>query len=74
MALALDPQGFELPLGMPMLRHGLKNSNHLNGKIGDARTWNEKAQCYGVYFEDKKGKPCLVKQENIHILFELPDE
>jgi len=61
--------------GTPVIYHGLIKSNQLDGKLGDIRYWDEeKTGRYEVHFEDKGLKPCLVKPENIRILFELPDE
>jgi len=74
-------------LGTPVICHGLIESNHLNGKIGEIRDikkkrpagrlghmlqYCEKAGRY-VHFEDEGLEPRLVKPENLRILFELPD-
>eukprot|EP00578_Thalassiosira_sp_NH16_P020305 CAMPEP_0181089974 /NCGR_PEP_ID=MMETSP1071-20121207/7587_1 /TAXON_ID=35127 /ORGANISM="Thalassiosira sp., Strain NH16" /LENGTH=289 /DNA_ID=CAMNT_0023171955 /DNA_START=233 /DNA_END=1102 /DNA_ORIENTATION=- len=59
-------------LGTPVICHGLKKAHHLNGKIGDLRQANKEAKRFEVHFEDPKLKPCLVKPENVRILFELP--
>ena len=56
----------------PVVCHGLKNAQHLNGKIGELRSFDDKSLRYEVHFEDPKLKPCLVKPENVKILFELP--
>ena len=61
-------------LGTPVVCHGLKQSAHLNGKIGDIRAHNSDIDRYEVHFEDKVLEPCLVKRGNIRIIFELPDE
>lgn len=63
-----------LPLGTPVEVRGLKNATHLNGKIGDIRNENEATGRFEVHFEDENLKPCLVKQENLRIMFELPNE
>jgi len=62
--------------GTPVICHGLKDAmSHLNGKIGDTRSWVEKDNSYEIQFEDKSlAEPCFVKHENVRILFELPDE
>jgi len=60
--------------GTPVICHGLEKVSHLNGKLGDVRSWDEeKTDRYEVHFEDKGLKPCSVKSENVRILFELPD-
>jgi hypothetical protein len=60
--------------GVPVVCHGLKNNAaHLNGKIGDIRSFDETTGRYGVYFEDESIKPRSVKPRNLRILFELPD-
>ena len=71
--------------GVPVVCHGLKNASHLNGKIGDVRGYgkgkmgdvrrefgNGGAFRYSVHFEDESLKPCLVKPENVRVLFDLP--
>ena len=73
--------------GVPVVCQGLKNASHLNGKIGDVRSYgkgkmgdmwrefhNGGAFRYCVHFEDESLKPCLVKPENVRILFDLPDK
>jgi len=62
-------------VGTPVICQGLKKSNHLNGKLGEIRLWDqEKTGRYEVHFEDNRLKPCLVKPENVRIVFDLPDE
>ena len=71
--------------GVPVVCHGLKNASHLNGKIGDVPGYgkgkmgdvrrefgNGGAFRYSVHFEDESLKPCLVKPENVRVLFDLP--
>ena len=71
--------------GTPVICQGLKNASHLNGKIGDVRGYgkgkmgdvrrefgNGGAFRYSVHFEDESLKPCLVKPENVRVLFDLP--
>ena len=60
--------------GTPVICHGLVNASHLNGKIGDARTFDCNTKRYEVHFEDASLKPCSVKAINLRILFELPPE
>ena len=60
--------------GTPVICHGLEGTlAHLNGKIGDVRSYEEERDRYEVGFEDKNLQPRLVKQSNIRILFELPN-
>lgn len=60
--------------GIPFVCRGLKDElAHLNGKIGDARSYNKESDCYMVHFEDETLEPCLVQRKHIKILFELPD-
>ena len=61
--------------GTPVVCHGLKKAVHLNGKIGDTRSYNQETGRLGVQFEDKRlgKKPFAIKPENLRILFELPD-
>ena len=62
-------------LGTPVVCHGLKDSlTRLNGKIGDVRSVDEGGGRCKVHFADTGLRPCFVKQENIRILFDLPDE
>jgi hypothetical protein len=62
--------------GTPVVCHSLKNATHLNGKIGDAKEYNNRTGRCEVHFEDKNLKPkpvsVAVKRENLRILFELP--
>jgi hypothetical protein len=60
-------------LGIPVICHGLSNATHLNGKIGDIRSYDESTGRYGVYFEDETVEPKSVKPQNLRIVFELPD-
>lgn len=68
------PNDVVIAPGMPVICHGLKNKAHLNGKIGDVRSFDGKTLLYVVRFEDKSLKSAFVKQENLRIVFDLPDE
>ena len=57
----------------PVICHGLKNAAHLNGKVGETRSFDNKTGRYEVRFEDKRLKPTLIKPENLLIAFDLPD-
>ena len=57
--------------GTPVICIGLKNAKHLNGKLGDVRSIDEKTGRLAVHFEDKILKSCLVRPENIRIAFNL---
>jgi hypothetical protein len=71
--LRVDPSDVILKTnGTPVICHGLKNTAaHLNGKIGDIRSFDETTGRYGVYFEDESIKPKSVKPRNLRIIFEL---
>ena len=66
--------GFRFFKGTPVMCYGLKNAAHLNGKIGGVASRDKETGRCEVRFEDKSLKPVLVKQENLRIVFELPDE
>jgi len=69
--------------GTPVVCHGLQNSAHLNGKIGDVRNLDVKEKEDGskyfdkdidrcvVYFEDRSLAPVKVKAKNLRVLFDL---
>jgi hypothetical protein len=61
--------------GTPVICHGLKNEEYLNGKIGECRGFDKDATeiRYRVLFDDKSIPPKSVKPENLRILFELPE-
>ena len=48
---------------------GVVNASHLNGKVGEVRSFNEEKQRYQVLFEDSSLKSCLVKPTNLMLLF-----
>ena len=56
--------------GTPVICHGLKKASHLNGKIGDARSFNDGTGHYGVHFEHACN-PVVVKKETLGIVFEI---
>ena len=63
--------------GCPVMCHGLINAPHLNGKLGEVRSFIEdsSSSCDGrfeVHFEEKGLKPAGVKLQNLRIAFELP--
>ena len=63
-------------IGCPVICHGLKNASYLNGKLGDVRsvaTDSRGGLRFGVYFEDISLKSATVKQENLRIVFDLPN-
>ncbi|KAL3761499.1 hypothetical protein ACHAWU_006529 [Discostella pseudostelligera] len=64
-------------IGCPVICHGLINAPHLNGKLGDVRSYTKgrggELRC-GVYFEDKSLKSVAVRPLNLRIAFDLPDE
>ena len=60
-------------VALPVMLHGLKKAAHLNGEIGDIREYDKLSNRYVVHPERKGMKPVKVKQENLRILFDLPD-
>jgi hypothetical protein len=71
--LSVDADQILPCIGTPVICDGLKNASHLNGKIGDIRSFDYDAERYAVHFEDISISPKLVKPENLHVLFELPE-
>ena len=59
--------------GTPVVLHGLKKAAHLNDEIGDVRDLCQLSGRWVVHLEGKGLKPVKVKQENLHIVFDLPD-
>ena len=64
--------------GTPVVCHGSKELSHLNGKIGDLRSWQEETNGrYMIHFEDEDREPSggrMAEERNIRILFDLPNE
>jgi len=58
--------------GTPVICHGMEDSDHINGKIGDLRSWDEETNYYTVAFEDKNLEPYSVASNNFRLLLELP--
>ena len=58
---------------LPVMLHGLKKAAHLNGEIGDIRDYCKLSNRYVVHLEGNTSKPVKVKQENLRILFDLPE-
>ena len=58
---------------LPVELHGLKKNAHLNGEIGDIRGRCLLSGRWVVHLEGKASKPVQVKQENLRIVFDLPD-
>ncbi|KAL7549008.1 hypothetical protein ACHAWF_012274 [Thalassiosira exigua] len=48
-------------------------ANGADGKVGEARDWDDVKSVYEVHFEDKGLDPCWMKHELLKILFELPE-
>ena len=64
-------------VGTPVVCHGLRarRTSHLNGKIGDLRSYVYKSQhskCV-VHFEEEGLEPTTINVANTRILFELPN-
>ena len=62
-----------LARGIPVMLHGLKKASLLNGEIGDVRDYCKLSNRHVVHLEGKGLKPVKVKQENLRIVFDLPD-
>ncbi|KAL9187140.1 hypothetical protein ACHAXT_010860 [Thalassiosira profunda] len=58
--------------GTPVVCHGLKNAQHLNGKLGDVRSFDTATKRYVVRFEDKALNKASVKAVNLRIVMDLP--
>ena len=58
--------------GTPVLCTGLIERAHLNGKIGDTQGFDNGT--FAVHFEEAGLVPACVKNENLRIVFELPEE
>ena len=65
---------FGFALGTPVICDGLKASTHLNGKIGDIRSYDEDIEGFKIYFEEEGLEPWPLKAKFLRILFELPEE
>jgi hypothetical protein len=65
-----------IPLGCPVVCHGLTGATHLNGKLGQVRSARESktGPRADVLFEDKNLNSASVKLENLRIVFDLPTE
>jgi len=57
--------------GTPVICNGLQKASHLNGEIGDVRSYDKESGRYEVHFEDESLKPALVRHQNVRIIFEL---
>ena len=62
------------PLGTPVVCNGLKKATHLNGKIGDIRSYDEDNECYKVHFEDEGLEPWSLRAKFLRVVFELHEE
>ena len=72
--LTTDINCIHIDNGTPIICQGLKKADHLNGKLGDIRSFDVETERYGVHFEDMSlKKPVAVKKENVRIVFDLPD-
>ena len=57
---------------LPVMLHGLKKAA-FNGDIGDIRDYCKLSKRWVVHLEGREQEPVKVKQENLRILFDLPD-
>ena len=74
-AFSVSSSKVVVPNGTPVICHSMTGQEkHLNGKIGDVRSWNMETECYEVHFEDKSiAEPHMVPCKDIRIVFDLPD-
>lgn len=70
--LTVGQDEFTIGSGTPVVCHGLQKAAHLNGEIGDIRSFEKNSGRYEVHFEDESLKPALVRHQNVRIIFELP--
>ena len=63
-------------VGTPVLCHGLRSrsSSHLDGKIGDLRSYSEDRNRCFIHFEEEGLEPAEINVGSVRILFELPEE
>eukprot|EP00984_Skeletonema_dohrnii_P009291 scaffold3543_cov90-Skeletonema_dohrnii-CCMP3373.AAC.4 len=63
-------------VGTPVICHGLRSrsSSHLNGKIGDLRSYSEDRNRCFIHFEEEGLEPAEINVGSVSILFELPEE
>ena len=57
----------------PVMLHGLTKAAHLNGEVGDIRDFCKLSNRCVVHLEGKGLKPVKVTEENLRIVFDLPD-
>ncbi|KAL9178275.1 hypothetical protein ACHAXT_001703 [Thalassiosira profunda] len=72
--ITVDSENVRPELGTPVVCHGLKESSHLNGKIGEVRSIDEESGLPVVHFADPDIEPQSVEDGCMRILFDLPDE
>lgn len=61
--------------GCTVMCQGLVSTSHLNGELGEVRTYEDESGTgirLGVYFDKKCFKSALVKPENLRISFDFP--
>lgn len=72
--VAFDEDGFVMATGTPVVCQGLKSAAHLNGKLGDVRSFNMDTGRYAIRFEDRSLGTVSVRPVNLRIAFDLPEE
>lgn len=72
--LLIECRDLVLGPGLIVLCDGLQNASHLNGIMGEIRSYNSELNRYCVYFEDDMIGPVQVKPENLKIVFDFPGE
>ena len=72
-AFSVESSNLIICNGTPAICHSMMGQEkHLNGKLGDVRSWNDENECYEVHFGDKSiAEPQMVPCKNIHIVFDM---
>lgn len=67
-----DPEDLTLVLGCPVICHGLeKDKAHMNGKLGEIRSYDDETDVHEIHFVDKSLKPAGLMKENLRIQIDL---
>ena len=58
--------------GTPVICQGLRELQHLNGKVGEIQHRDKGTDTYMINFEDANLKPRVLHPSNIRVIFDLP--
>ena len=50
---------------------GADDADCVKGKIGQVISWDKKADCYTVKFEDESLEPVIVRRVDVRVVFDL---